>query len=209
MTPRNFISAPHVLPLSKQQNGEEDSEGVGGERNNDDDPRTWCHVEDKPHSLLHKDNFLNVFEGFNETLELIDNAVEKNGPFNGILAFSMGTCVVTIMQALQILFPEMSEISAFAEYQERFDFAILVCPLWRNKSVQYFFSEYLPKFKIRSLIVIGENDAVVRSEVSNDIVQLFDNPTVYKHSGGHFVPTSGPNKKEFLSIFEDFVFKCD
>lgn len=52
-----------------------------------------------------------------------------------------------------------------------------------------------------SVHVIGETDAVVTMDRSQALLELYENPTVYYHSGGHYIPTN----KEAKDVLRDFV----
>uniref|UniRef100_A0A915JI58 Serine hydrolase FSH domain-containing protein n=1 Tax=Romanomermis culicivorax TaxID=13658 RepID=A0A915JI58_ROMCU len=95
------------------------------------------------------------------------------------------------------------------EENYKFRFVILISGLMKSEAVQKFLVEHAPKFRVRSLHIMGSNDNVVSNDKSRAVLDLFENAILYVHSGGHFVPTSGPNRKEFYEIFDKFIFSDD
>jgi hypothetical protein len=57
------------------------------------------------------------------------------------------------------------------------------------------------KVDLPSVHVIGETDAVVTMDRSKALLELYENPTVYYHAGGHYIPTS----KEPKDVLREFV----
>ena len=43
---------------------------------------------------------------------------------------------------------------------------------------------------------------VIERDMSDDLLQYFDAPDIVRHAGGHFVPTTGEEKKSFIRFFE-------
>jgi hypothetical protein len=43
------------------------------------------------------------------------------------------------------------------------------------------------------------------SEMSEELLQYFVNPTILQHTGGHFIPASSPQKKVYLEFFKAMI----
>jgi hypothetical protein len=82
-----------------------------------------------------------------------------------------------------------------------FRFYILVSGL---KSPLPFHEEYyqpkMASIKMPSLHVIGEADQWVPPEKSEALVHLFENPTVYRHPGGHLVPLHAEARQTLINF---------
>ncbi|XP_071812664.1 esterase OVCA2-like [Apostichopus japonicus] len=133
----------------------------------------------------------NVDPGFQESLSCIAEAVQKHGPFDGILGFSQGASMVGMVCALM----EQGD-SRF-----KFDFAIMIAA-FRSHSTQHDVC-YSRTIQLPCLHVFGDTDQVIPKEMSEEHLQYFENNTQLNHSGGHFVPASSAQKgvyTEFLQI---------
>lgn len=57
------------------------------------------------------------------------------------------------------------------------------------------------RVNLPSVHVIGETDAVVSKDRGQALLELYENPTVYLHPGGHYIPTN----KEVKDVLREFV----
>jgi surfactin synthase thioesterase subunit len=63
---------------------------------------------------------------------------------------------------------------------------------------------YENKISIPSLHVYGLNDDIINHEMSEALVQCFNEPVVVPHQGGHFFPATAANEKEhYINFFQD------
>jgi len=168
-----FITAPHQV--SEEEHG------------------WWFSTPDRTYSAKH------VFSedpGFSESLSLIEKTVREEGPFHGLLAFSQGAALGGLLLAKQ----EMGQLDLGIK------FAILVSAFISrcgNHSDSY--EEMLKsqkKIQIPTLHIMGHTDKVIEIEMSEDLLKYFDNATVLKHDGGHFVPTPGDLKEDLLNFLQ-------
>ena len=175
----HFISAPHVLP----------------EENNEARPAPerekgwWFSKPDKSYRALDETD---VCIGYDDSLQLIVKEFETNGPFDGVLGFSQGASFVSLLCTLK----------RDPKYKLDFKFAIIVAGF---KSL---LSAHRPMYEepidCPSFHTVGESDAVIPSQSSEDLQSVFISPVVYRHSGGHYMPASPQLRTaitEFLSPF--------
>lgn len=45
------------------------------------------------------------------------------------------------------------------------------------------------------------------SDMSEDLLQYFENPETLQHEGGHFVPASGPQKPVYTAFLQKMLEK--
>lgn len=43
------------------------------------------------------------------------------------------------------------------------------------------------------------------SEMSEDLLQYFEDPVILQHPGGHFIPAGGPQKKIYLEFLDKML----
>lgn len=55
---------------------------------------------------------------------------------------------------------------------------------------------------IPSLHVFGENDQIIPTDMSEALSYCFEEPTVVKHPGGHYVPAAQPQKHDYQKFFK-------
>lgn len=121
----------------------------------------------------------------------------SEGPFDGVMAFSQGSAFLLII-CLMIE-------SGHLKLNDPFKFALFVAP-FRSRSSRHdlWFQDQGLKISIPSLLVIGDTDKVIEREMSDQILDLFQNPTILRHPGGHLVPTGAEAKREYLKFLEQF-----
>jgi len=171
-----FVDAPNIL---------EESDG--------DQRGWWFSSEGKNYNAQ---QFTDFTEGFEESLNVISETIENEGPFDGILAFSQGASFLSMICSLR----DMND----ARFQN-FRFAILVAGF---KSRQTSHKLYYEKcITIPSFHIIGDTDAVIPREMSDDLLQHFENPLVLRHEGGHFIPSISKCKQTIFEFLDPFVIK--
>mmetsp|Transcript_7592 Transcript_7592/g.13240 ORF Transcript_7592/g.13240 Transcript_7592/m.13240 type:complete len:238 (-) Transcript_7592:20-733(-) len=183
----DYIDAPLKVEIVESKNDEKTDESKNIKI--DDDPRTWWKFN----------NDGTIYYEYQDSIKLVENYVEKNGPFDGIFGFSQGAAFGALLCAL----------SKTNKVFEQFKFAILVSgfkPRAHDLQKPYFSNE-ADLFETPSFHMIGEADTIIRPKKSLELAERFVKPTIYKHSGGHFVDgnrqTTIPAVKEFLQPFFD------
>ena len=131
--------------------------------------------------------------GLDESLRVVSEAVEKDGPFDGILGFSQGASFVAlILQLGHKIWGNFDQV--------RFRFAILFCG-FQSRNSQHCFGG---KIDLPTLHVVGTTDKVIPFEQATAFEKLFTNLTRCEHEGGHFIPSSGESKKEVIKFLKQF-----
>ncbi|XP_050677834.1 esterase AGAP003155 isoform X2 [Leptidea sinapis] len=171
-----FLSAPHQVAREDDDSSDEDERSW------------WFNSED------------NTFSGkclggpaigFEETLRLIEDTVKEHGPFDGLMGFSQGACLVGLLAAMQ----QKGYLS--------FSFKFVICISgFRSGSLVHkgFYDEGI---NLPSLHVFGNADSIVPKEMCEALINLFPNPAIVEHAGGHFVPCSGSIRIAYLDYLDD------
>lgn len=167
-----FIAAPNKI-----ENVEK--EGLGW----------WFSKEDKSYNAH---DVTDCDLGFNESLEVVANALAEQGPFDGILAFSQGSALLSIICALK-----ENKDTRF----ENFKFAIFVAGFKSQQTTHQIY--YETQINIPSLHVIGEDDKVIEKAMSEDLLKLYKNKVVLNHKGGHFVPATSAEKTVYINFLKN------
>uniref|UniRef100_UPI0035902CBB esterase OVCA2 n=1 Tax=Myxine glutinosa TaxID=7769 RepID=UPI0035902CBB len=177
-----YISAPHVVPSLEVAEGEEAKKET--------DVRGWWFS--KIDNSFCATDYVEICKGFEESLDEVGRAVKEHGPFDGVLGFSQGASLVSLLCGLQ------------QECDQRFTFkfAILVAG-FRSRSSPHN-RLYSKGITLPSIHIFGDTDRVIPREMSEELLECFREPVVCTHSGGHFVPASPPQKKIYLNFLERF-----
>ncbi|KAK9378105.1 serine hydrolase FSH [Kockiozyma suomiensis] len=130
------------------------------------------------------------YDGIEESWDVLKSYIEKEGPFVGVVGFSQGAVLGSML---------VHTLSRLAPTQEGFKFAVLVsgfrarCPG----------SDECYPITIPTLHVMGEADTIVSNEKSQTLVDacVEDQRKVYVHAGGHFVPSN----KDAVSAVTGFI----
>ncbi|XP_076362064.1 esterase OVCA2 isoform X2 [Tachypleus tridentatus] len=131
-----------------------------------------------------------ICKGFQESLDAVKQEFDSEGPFDGILGFSQGAAMVTLLCALK-------ETQAFP-YQ--FSFVFLIAAFQSNSKPHE--ALYCSTIQTPSLHVIGDTDLVIPKEMSETLLNCYLNPVVVQHPGGHYVPVSGQYKTHYLQFLQ-------
>lgn len=150
----------------------------------------WFSTKDDTFSATEKSD---VNPGYEESLDVIAEAVKEQGPFDGLLAFSQGAAMAAIICALQ------------EQGDERFPFSfVIIIAGFCSRS-----SGHLPLYQqpitIPSLHVFGDTDRVIPKDMSEELLACFKDAHTIQHPGGHFVPASGPQKKLYIEFLEPWL----
>ncbi|XP_067864563.1 esterase OVCA2 [Heptranchias perlo] len=134
-------------------------------------------------------------KGLEESLEMISKAMSELGPFDGIMGFSQGAALVSMICALK----------QQGDPRFQFDFAILVAGFRSRCKLHDCF--YKEPVAVPSLHVFGDTDRVIPGKMSQELSSFFVDPVILTHLGGHFVPASAPQKQVYLEFLEKFQKK--
>lgn len=82
-----FLSAPHIVPAAQDQEDENRSE-----------QRSWWFNHDN--GTFKGTNKNGPAFGFADSITMVENIWAEQGPFNGLLGFSQGACLVGLLCSL-------------------------------------------------------------------------------------------------------------
>nr|XP_054766854.1 esterase OVCA2-like [Lytechinus pictus] len=132
-----------------------------------------------------------VNPGYNESVETIAQALKEQGPFDGVLAFSQGAAMLTLICGLK----------QQGDTRFPFNFAILVAGFRSLSSGHdHCFKE---KITCPTLHVFGDTDQVIPKESSEAMLQYFTDPVTLQHTGGHYVPATSAEKKVYIPFLQE------
>ena len=172
----SFVTAPNILP---------DCDG-------DSEQRGWWFSS--PGKAYNAKEYTEFTEGFEESLNVVADFIAQEGPFDGILAFSQGASFLSIICSLK----EMND----ARFQN-FRFAMFVAGFKSRQSSHKVYYEQL--VQLPTFHIIGETDAVIPREMSDDLLQHYSSPVVLRHEGGHFIPSISKCKKDVFNFLDNFI----
>ncbi|CAO3684934.1 unnamed protein product [Rhizopus stolonifer] len=132
------------------------------------------------------------FIGYKESVAFIRQTLIEQGPFDGILGFSQGASFAAILTEL------LEKQSPEFRHHDPLKFSILVSGFRPN--LQEAPSWLLMKkqgLKTPTLHCIGDSDTWVSPEKSFTLTQLFENPVIFRHSGGHYLPSTPTSQEAF------------
>ena len=139
------------------------------------------------------------YYGVEESIEFVSKVIETEGPFEGIIGFSQGACLLSLICAKH----SVLSLAGF----DSLKYVVLVsafipkCSNIQN-SCTYFKKEEL-HMNIPSLHIYGAEDKLITKEKSEDVMSMFVNPENFVHPGAHFVPANG----EAMRIVSSFIDK--
>lgn len=182
-----------------------------GDQNQHGPPlRAWFHLRcvDSPPS------------GLSKSLDVIADVLEREGPFDGIIAFSQGTLLAGIVASLlegesrkKAYCKALSSSAAVFGYPKAFTrlthpplkFGVLYATrVGREQHYQWLYEE--PKISTPFCLVSGRWDPMV--EVDERLATLEKLSvdmlcSTIEHDGGHFVPTDASNTERVVSFIRD------
>ncbi|XP_022651183.1 esterase OVCA2-like [Varroa destructor] len=132
--------------------------------------------------------------GLQSSLDAIGDAVVKEGPFDGIFAFSQGASLACLL----LHFLEKPHPTYKLNPRVNFRFIVCVC------GVEPRSHQVATPIEIPSLHLIGKTDQVISPERARAFSRLFKNPEIFEYDGGHHVPASGETGniiRKFLTNF--------
>ncbi|CAN7998664.1 unnamed protein product, partial [Ixodes hexagonus] len=111
------------------------------------------------------------------------------GPFDGIIGFSQGAAMAALVLCLQSL----------GKITSNFKFGVLVAGFKSRSSLHdSLYTDGL--VKVPTLHIVGDTDTVIPKPQAMEIVPFFMSPRVVCHPGGHFIPTTGPCKTDYMAF---------
>lgn len=128
--------------------------------------------------------------GFDQSVHLILETIQQEGPFDGIFGFSQGASMLHLLLAKAQL----------GEIDLPVDFVILSSGFQSLSSLHKTYKDVI--IKKPSLHMYGTGDEVVACSISENLAAHFENPEKIVHDGGHFIPPMSKYKNEFSAFLE-------
>jgi len=134
------------------------------------------------------------YKGWPRTQACLASIFKNKGPFDGVLGFSQGACLTSLLVGMRGLAnPDGAEIA--------FDFAIMIGGLVSSDRQHAELYERRQSYDLPSLHVMGGNDVVVPPTRSRQLADRFVRPTIFQHDGGHVIP----RHRSFSEAFARFL----
>ncbi|WFD32044.1 dihydrofolate reductase [Malassezia sp. CBS 17886] len=144
-----------------------------------------------------------VYVGWADTAVYLHDVFQTRGPFDGVLGFSQGACLATVLCAA-LERPDACPASAAPFQAHPFRFAIAVSGFRpRDPAFNALFAE---EIATPTLVVVGEEDVLVSRDMTQAAVDAMANSRIVCHDGGHFIPTNAPWRnffRDFMRAFQD------
>lgn len=153
-----FCEAPHIIPAIKTEDTAEESTNQRG---------WWFSAND---SSYNAHEHTDVENGFTETLDYLNKFFETSGPFDGILGFSQGACLASILT--RISSNNLNGSSGEKYKSIRFNFAIIVAGYRSRQSQHTAFYDLDKKISLPTLQIYGNGDKVPFFERNSNISNL-------------------------------------
>ncbi|XP_053703349.1 esterase OVCA2 [Synchiropus splendidus] len=189
-----FVTAPHRVHGARA--GDPLRESVPSSscetEEEEDDVRGWWFSDTQARSFSAQ-QACEESSGLDESVAAVREAVESQGPFDGVLGFSQGAALVAMLCSLQ----EQKLEPLF-----HFRFAVLVAGFRSACAAHQRF--YSATIRMPSLHVFGQEDRVIPEAMSRDLLPTFLDPQVLTHAGGHFVPAASAHRQ----TYQDFLRRC-
>ncbi|KAJ1959350.1 Ovarian cancer-associated protein 2 [Dipsacomyces acuminosporus] len=157
----------------------------------------------------------NIWQETLQSIRLVHSAMVEQGPFDGMVGFSQGSGMATLLAALlQAAHSTEDKISAIQDKELRalvrewkavpaIKFALLFTGCRLDLPQFYELIRCTGKVSIPNLLVLGENDKVVPMERGKRMAEeAFVDTQIMTHEGGHFVPSNAAWKKKYQAFFE-------
>ena len=130
------------------------------------------------------------YDGLEESLELIRQTCQSQGPFDGVLGFSQGATLAALLCLTTDLF----------------QFAVLFAGYVPRDSTVLAALDAGAPCTLPSFHCFGATDASVPPDVARALASRFADPVIHEHEGGHVVPGNAPLRsalKAFLVARRD------
>ena len=134
------------------------------------------------------------YGGVDETLRAVRDAQRASGPFDGVLGFSQGAGLASLLVALHE--------KAHADAPLSLRFAILCggFPFRAANLPEY--AALLKDLRTPSFHTIGAKDELVKPATSRLLKGCFAEPQVLEHPGGHVVPSDAESLAQLATFLD-------
>jgi len=182
-----FLTAPHEMSIEDTKNFYQFMDlhdlPIG------DNHRWWNSINDGKEYL-----------GVEESLGLVKNAFANNGPFVGVLGFSQGGSVATLLAGLNY-----KAMQNGTENSYPFKFLVNVagfCP--RSEAYKPLFEKPL---QFPSMHVVGDKDRVQSISGIGVSASKFVDPVIFRHPGGHDMPKDEEHIQKLAFAIQNMMSK--
>jgi hypothetical protein len=137
-----------------------------------------------------------IEESLDTTLNYLEEVWKRDGPFDGILGFSMGGSVASMLATMPERFPGVRFV------------LIGGAPDVPSHLLDNHGQSKIPKH-VKSLHLIGLADNAVPPHVSHSLASRFSNPLVTEHEQGHCIPTRAAQLDGYVEFIRQFCESPD
>ena len=187
-----FLEAKHLIKTADNGDKREDSENIELNQKG-----WWFSRNDAYYKSTHVSDYdFGLSESLNQVSECLLSAKKQGDPFDGIVAFSQGACLLSII-CHQICHDNQRDLYPF-------NFAMFFSGF---KSAGTLHEKYYQKkiTGIPSFHSVGLNDQVVVASRGLELAELYENSVVMEHDGGHLIANKAVHKQEYHKFFSQFV----
>ncbi|KAF9131243.1 Ovarian cancer-associated protein 2 [Mortierella sp. GBA39] len=217
-----YVTAPHIVPIPTLNTPEEREDDILDLEKLEPEAVPygwWTSSPEKP-----------LYKGFDESLTGLREVLEKQGPFDGVMGFSQGASMASLLQLL-LERPHLSPVMAGLKHAP-FKFAIIVSGFEPRDAEKM--AWYTNKYDVlqqkdgddenkenrenqetktlfgvqgASLHVIGRNDVIIEPERAEGLLKHYQYkaPQTLYHDGGHYLPSNAASRQTYKSFVQSFV----
>jgi pimeloyl-ACP methyl ester carboxylesterase len=149
------------------------------------------------------------YEGWRRTIDAIVSSFALQGPFDGVLGFSQGAALASLLGGLRSNGGRAGSepagpIGGFSSHGESlaFDFAVMVGGfVVADAELARLYGER--SNDLPSAHIIGRSDSVVPKAASLALASKFKDPLILEHEGGHVIPDAPHIRQGFRGFLEE------
>lgn len=175
-----FVTAPHEIPEEVNLTRPEEEREMGW----------WFSKPNKSYNAMDRTA---LSTGYQESLQVVKEKFASEGPFDGVIGFSQGASLVSLLCILRSNPTEGIQ----------FKFAILMAGF--KSLVSPHAVLYDTRIDCPSFHTIGATDGVIPTQASEDLLATFIDGVAYRHDGGHYVPSSPQLRTAILEFLTPFM----
>ncbi|KAL0079272.1 serine hydrolase FSH [Phycomyces blakesleeanus] len=144
------------------------------------------------------------YQGFRESVDYLKNILIEQGPFDGVFGFSQGAGLAAVMSELLENRGVMPSLVSKDFGHPAFKFAI-ICAGFKLISQEATQSLFSVPINTPSMHIYGEQDTLIVPEKAIALSELFVNPVILTHPGGHVVPSNAACRNEITAFVTKFA----
>ncbi len=160
----------------------------------------WHAVQDEASSGLANGPTPARYVGWPRTRDEIVALFEQEESFDGVLGFSQGATLTSLLVGLR-----SPQGKPSAERPLTFDFAIMVGGSLSRDPSHADLYQRRECFDLPSLHLLGRRDIVVPASQSRALSRRFSDPVVLEHEGGHLIAATPATRRHVAGFLEDMT----